>query len=99
MVILFISLFVTLCVKIDPSTHKGIHSVLTLKLGVTHLLFNCLQPIVGIHYLDGVRECHRLGSLEFSKFATLLRLWSLLHVGHSLLHSLQHLSLHDQHLL
>jgi hypothetical protein len=26
-------------------------------------------------------------------------LWSLLHVGHSLLHSLQHLSLHDQHLL
>jgi hypothetical protein len=26
-------------------------------------------------------------------------LWSLLHVSHSLLHSLQHLSLHDQHLL
>jgi hypothetical protein len=25
--------------------------------------------------------------------------WRLLHVGHSLLHSLQHLSLHDQHLL
>jgi hypothetical protein len=28
-----------------------------------------------------------------------LMLWSLLHVSHSLLHSLQHLSLHDQHLL
>jgi hypothetical protein len=28
-----------------------------------------------------------------------LMLWSLLHVGHSLLHGLQHLGLHDQHLL
>jgi hypothetical protein len=43
--------------------------------------------------------------LEFSKFVALLRLWcwlvsfGLLHVGHSLLHGLQHLSLHDQHLL
>jgi hypothetical protein len=26
-------------------------------------------------------------------------LWSLLHAGHSLLHSLQHLGLHDQYLL
>jgi hypothetical protein len=34
--LLFISLFVTLCVKIDPSTHKGMHLVLALKLGVTH---------------------------------------------------------------
>jgi hypothetical protein len=31
---MFISLFVTLCVKIDPGTHKGMHSVLTLKLCV-----------------------------------------------------------------
>jgi hypothetical protein len=31
----FISLFVALCVKIDPGTHKGMHSVLTLKLGAT----------------------------------------------------------------
>jgi hypothetical protein len=35
MFILFILLFVTLCVKIDLGTHKGIHSVLILKLGVT----------------------------------------------------------------
>jgi hypothetical protein len=46
-----------------------------------------------------------LGLLKFSKFVMLLRLWcwllslSLLHVGHSLLHGLQHLGLHDQHLL
>jgi hypothetical protein len=46
-----------------------------------------------------------VGPLEFYKFATLLRLWcwlvslSLLHVGYSLLHSLQHLSLHYQNLL
>jgi hypothetical protein len=29
------SLFVTLCVKLDPGTHKVMHSVLALKLGVT----------------------------------------------------------------
>jgi hypothetical protein len=46
-----------------------------------------------------------LSSLEFSNLVALLRLmrWllylSLLHVRHSLLHSLQHLGLHDQHLL
>jgi hypothetical protein len=32
---LFISLFVALCVKIDPGKHKGMNSVLTLKLSVT----------------------------------------------------------------
>jgi hypothetical protein len=43
--------------------------------------------------------------VEFSEFITLLRLWcrlmswGLLHVGHSLLHGLQHLSLHYQYLL
>jgi hypothetical protein len=26
--------FVALCVKIDPGTHKGMHSILALKLGV-----------------------------------------------------------------
>jgi hypothetical protein len=57
------------------------------------------------HPLARRSECQRLGPLEFSKFVTLLRLWrwlmlwSLLHVGHSLLHGLQHLSLHDQYLL
>jgi hypothetical protein len=29
------SLFVTLCVKIDPGIYKGMHLVLALKLGVT----------------------------------------------------------------
>jgi hypothetical protein len=28
MVILFIPLFVALCVKLDPGTHKGMHSIL-----------------------------------------------------------------------
>jgi hypothetical protein len=43
--------------------------------------------------------------LKFSAFVTLLGLWRwlmplrLLHVGHNLLHTLQHLSLHYQHLL
>jgi hypothetical protein len=35
---MFISLFVALCVKIDPDTHKGMHSILALKLGVTDTL-------------------------------------------------------------
>jgi hypothetical protein len=35
---MFISLFVALCVKIDPNTHKGMHSILALKLGVTDTL-------------------------------------------------------------
>jgi hypothetical protein len=34
MVILFISLFVALCVKLDPSTHKIVHLGLAFKLGV-----------------------------------------------------------------
>jgi hypothetical protein len=41
-----------------------------------------------------VRECQRFDPLKLSKFVT----W-LLHVCHSLLHSLQHLSLHNQYLL
>jgi hypothetical protein len=69
-----------------------------------HLL-DCLQPIIGIHWLDRVRECLMLSPLEFFKFVMLLKLWhwllslSLLHVHHSLLHGLQHMCLHDQYLL
>jgi hypothetical protein len=46
-----------------------------------------------------------LGPLKLSKLVSKLGLWrwlmplSLLHVGHSLLHGLQHLSLHYQNLL
>jgi hypothetical protein len=52
-----------------------------------------------------MRECWGLSPLEFPKLVALLRLWcwlvslGLLHVGHSLLHGLQHLSLLYQHLL
>jgi hypothetical protein len=52
-----------------------------------------------------MRECWRFGPLKHSKFVTLWELWRLLlslrlfHVRHSLLHSLQHLSLHNQYLL
>jgi hypothetical protein len=52
-----------------------------------------------------VRECWGLGPLKLSKLVTGLGLWrwlmplSLLHVGHSLLHGLQHLGLHYQNLL
>jgi hypothetical protein len=35
LVILLISIFVALCVKLDPSTHKGMHSVSASILGVT----------------------------------------------------------------
>jgi hypothetical protein len=69
------------------------------------LVLNGLQPIVDIHWLNRVRECRRFGLLKLSKFVMGLGLWrwlmpmSLLHVGHSLLHGLQHLSLHYQNLL
>jgi hypothetical protein len=60
MVILFISLFVALCVKLDPGTHKYMHLVLALKLGVTfphrvlessnslHCLLCLVSPITNI---------------------------------------------------
>jgi hypothetical protein len=78
---------------------------MVVALDHLQLLLNGLQPIVCIHWFDGVRECWRLGSLKLSKLVTRLGLWHwlmplrLLHVGHSLLHGLQHLSLHYQNLL
>jgi hypothetical protein len=86
-----------MCCKQNPLSVDALNNL--------QLLFNCLQPIIDIHCFNGVRECRRLGLLEFSKFVTLMRLWrwlmlwSLRHVGHSLLHGLQHLGLHDQYLL
>jgi hypothetical protein len=94
---------------ICSGTHQLVQSKHNLLPVVTlnhmQVLLNCLQPVISIHWFDRVRECWRLGPLEFSKFVTLLRLWywlvslSLLRVGHSLLHGLQHLSLHYQNLL
>jgi hypothetical protein len=58
-----------------------------------------------VHWFGGVRECWGLGPLKLSKLVTGLGLWRwlmplrLLHVGHSLLHGLQHLGLHYQNLL
>jgi hypothetical protein len=69
------------------------------------LLLNGLQPIIGIHWLDGVSEYWWFGHLKLSKLVTRLGLWRwliplrLLHVGHNLLHGLQHLSMHYQNLL
>jgi hypothetical protein len=86
-----------MCYEQDPLSNGALNHM--------QLLLNYFQPIIDIHWFDGVRECWRLGPLEFCKFVTLLGLWCwlmslhLLHVGHSLLHSLQHLSLHYQHLL
>jgi hypothetical protein len=39
-----------------------------VALNNLQLLFYCLQPIVVIHGLNGVREHRTLGPLEFSKF-------------------------------
>jgi hypothetical protein len=81
------------------------HFLSIVTLNNLQFLLNGLQPISSVHGLDRVRECWRIGPLEFSKFVTLLglRCWlmplSLLHVDHSLLHGLQHLGLHYQNLL
>jgi uncharacterized membrane protein len=96
-----------------PPICSGTHQLVRSKqnilpvIALNHLQLhlNCLQPVISIHWFNRVRECWGLSPLEFPKFVTLLRLWcwlvslSLLHVGHSLLHGLQHLSLHYQNLL
>jgi hypothetical protein len=76
-----------------------------VALNNLQLLFYYLQPIISIHGLDGVTKCWRFGPLKLFKFVAWLLmwrwliLWCLLHVCHSLLHSLQHLSWHNQYLL
>jgi hypothetical protein len=40
------SLFVALCVKFDPGTHKGMHSVLALKPGVTTTLVWLMSHLI-----------------------------------------------------
>jgi hypothetical protein len=42
---LFISLFVALCVKLDPGTHTDTHSVLALKLGVTEVVIKVVLTV------------------------------------------------------
>jgi hypothetical protein len=42
---LFILLFIALCVKLDPGTHKGMHPVLVLKLGVMGSLANSVSSV------------------------------------------------------
>jgi hypothetical protein len=78
---------------------------MVVALDHLQLLLSGLQPIVGIHWLDKVREGWWFGFLKLSMLVTRLGLWrwlmplSVLHVGHSLLHGLQHMSLHYQNLL
>jgi hypothetical protein len=104
--------FMSFNISVPPicsGTHQLVQSKQNLLPVITlnhlQLFLNCLQLVINIHWFDRVRECWGLGPLEFPKFVTLLKLWcwlvslSLLHVGHSLLHVLQHLSLHYQNLL
>jgi hypothetical protein len=93
------------CSRSDQLMQSKQNLLAVVALDHLHLLLNGLQLIVGIHWLNRVRECRRFGLLKLSKFVTGPGLWrwmmplSLLHVGHSLLHGLQHLSLHYQNLL
>jgi hypothetical protein len=93
------------CSRSDQLMRSKQNLLTVVALDHLQLLLNGLQPIVGIHWLNRVRECRRFDSLKLSRFVTGLGLWrwlmplSLLHVGHNLLHDLQHLSLHYQNLL
>jgi hypothetical protein len=49
---LFIPLFVTLCVKLDPGTHKVMHSVFGLKTGCDITL----EAIESLNLLSLVRR-------------------------------------------
>jgi hypothetical protein len=42
---LFIPRFVALCVKLDPGTHKGLHSVLAQKLSVTEVVIRAVLTV------------------------------------------------------
>jgi hypothetical protein len=39
-------------VKIDPDTHKGMHSVLTLKLGVTKVVIRAVLIVAHMPRVD-----------------------------------------------
>jgi hypothetical protein len=61
------------------------------------LLLYSLEPVIDVHGFHKVREGWCLGPLEFSKLVSVLQLWCmriLLHIDHSELHDLEHLSLH-----
>jgi hypothetical protein len=45
LVILFISLFIALYMKLDPGTHKGTYSILVLKLGVTKVVIRAMFAV------------------------------------------------------
>jgi hypothetical protein len=45
LVILFISLFIALCVEPDTGTHNGMQSVLDLKLGVTKVVTRAMLTV------------------------------------------------------
>jgi hypothetical protein len=83
-----------ICSRTNQLMQRKQNWLFVATLNNLQLLFNGLQPIICNHGFDGVRECWRLGPLEFSELVTLLGLWrwmlalSLLHVGHRLLHSL-----------
>jgi hypothetical protein len=53
---LFISLFVALIVKLDPSTHKGMHSVFALKLGVTGSLYKLLKKFDSFRWMEETQK-------------------------------------------
>jgi hypothetical protein len=42
---LFIPLFVALCVKLDLGTHEGMHSVLPEKLGVIEVVIRAVLTV------------------------------------------------------
>jgi hypothetical protein len=93
-----------------PTVSYGVHKMvrgqhdllLVVALHNLKFLLHHLVPVINVHGFHGVREDLWLDSLEFSKLVSLLWLWCLLvllHVGHSLLHGLEHLSFHHQNLL
>jgi hypothetical protein len=81
------------------------HSFPDTTLYNLKLLLNRLQPVVCIHGFHIMRKVGRLSPLELTQLVSQLWLWNglisvgILHGRHGLLHSLQHLHLHDQHLL
>jgi hypothetical protein len=70
-------------------------------LNHSQLLLHRFEPIISIHWLNGLRKGRWLSALKLSK--TIPRRWgrrlrlSNLHVDQGLLHGMKHLGLHNQH--
>jgi hypothetical protein len=78
------------------------HPLMIVALHQLQFHFYRLEPIISIHQLHNMREGQWLSALKISKLIPRRWWWCLrlsMNIDHGLLHGLEHLGLHSQHLL